>query len=370
MAESVLSLYDRALARVDAAHRETPREKVSLLVPAGDLVRLPARVDWLVKGILERECLALLFGDPGAGKSFAALGMAAAIATGTPWHGHRAAAGPVAYIAGEGHAGIARRLKALELHHGLSLADAPLFVSRRAVPMLDGQAVDALAEELDALGKPPALIVIDTMARALAGGEENSAADVGAFVAACDHLKSRYKAAALIVHHAGHGDKTRARGSSALRAAVDVEMGLAWLHEADGVLALTCTKAKDAEPFQALHFELEPVPLPWADDEGEPINSAVLVASDFTPSNLPRKPRGRNQDAALAILRRLLGEYRDRLDAAGQSPEGARVSLTDWRDAMRDVGMDRRRIPDVTTNLINRGHVRQEGIHVYPIRPE
>ncbi len=369
MGENVLSLYDRAAARIDDALAAKPRQegqRLPLLVPAGELVRLPARVDWLLRGILERECLALLFGDPASGKSFAALAMAAAVATGSAWHGHRALAGPVAYIAGEGHAGIARRLKALEIHHGLSLADAPLYVSRRAVPMLDAMAVDALVGELSVLPAPPVLVVVDTMARALAGGEENSAADVGAFVAACDRLKARFKAAVLVVHHAGHGDKTRARGSSALRAAVDLEMGLTWLQEADGVLALTCTKAKDAEPFQALHFELEPVSLPWADDEGEPINSAVLVASDFTPSDAPRKPRGKRQAEAVDTLRRLYGEFRDRLESAGHQPEQARVSLEDWREALKAEGMDRRRVCQATETLIQNGLVRHEGFYVFP----
>jgi hypothetical protein len=361
-----LTLHDRAIARIDAA-RKDKSERRPLLVPAGELVRLPARVDWLVRGILERECLALLFGDPGAGKSFAGLGMAAAVATGTEWHGHRATAGLVAYIAGEGNAGIARRLKALEVRHGLRLADAPLYISRRAVPFLDALAVEDLAEELDTLPAPPVFIVVDTMARAMTGGEENSAADVGAFVGACDRLKSRYRAAVLVVHHAGHGDKTRARGSSALRGAVDVEMGLARLADAPDILVLSCSKMKDAEPFEALHFELEPVPLPWADDEANPINSAVLVLSSHTPESTP-KPKGKNQDAAVVTLRRLYAENMARLEASGYPPEQARVSLGDWREALREEGMDRRRIHDVTASLIERGMVRQDGIHVYPPR--
>lgn len=360
-----LSLAERALARIDDA-RKLREERPRLFVPVGELVRLPAKVDWLVHGILERECLALLFGAPGDGKSFAALGMSAAVATRTAWHGHRTAAGSVAYIAGEGHAGMARRLKAWEVHHGISLADAPLYVSRRAVPFLDAVAVDALADELDTLPAPPRFIVVDTMARAMTGGEENSAADVGSFVAACDRLKARYKAAVLVVHHVGHGDKTRARGSSALKAAVDVEMGLARLADADDVLALSCTKSKDAEPFEAMHFEFLPVALPWADDEGEPINSAVLVPSDYEPTDKPPKARGKNQDAAIATLRRLHAEYRARLEESGHPPEQARVSLGDWKEALREGGMHRNRIHEVTASMIESGQVRKDGIHVYP----
>src|SRR4051794_31631576 len=55
--------------------------------------------DWLIEGIIEKNTLAAVFGDPGAGKSFLALSMAAAIATGTAWHGHKCASGAVFVVA-------------------------------------------------------------------------------------------------------------------------------------------------------------------------------------------------------------------------------------------------------------------------------
>ena len=76
-------------------------------------------------------------------------------------------------------------------------------------------------------------------------GDENSAADIGAFLNSVDMLRDETGAAVVIVHHAGHGDKTRARGSSAIRAAVDVEYSLTKTPEG---VTLECTKAKDFEP--------------------------------------------------------------------------------------------------------------------------
>lgn len=357
------------LQAIATGREPEPSGRPLLFVRAGELVRLPAKVDWLFRDLLEREALALLFGDPGAGKSFAALGMAACAATGTPWHGHRVKSGPVAYIAGEGHAGVARRLKGWEVHHGVSLKDAPLFVSRRAVPMLDADAVDALVHELDHLPARPLLVIVDTMARSMGGGEENSAADVGAFVAACDRLRERYGATVLIIHHAGHGDKSRARGSSALRAAVDVEMGLCRAGDNDAVLVLSCSKAKDSEPFPPVYFSLRTVDLPWADDEGHPINSAVLVPADYEPaegSATATKGAGIHQKQALGILRQLLNEHRARLEASGYSPSSARVTLSDWREAMKAADMPRQRVKDVPETLIKNGRVVLEGNHVSP----
>ena len=315
-----------------------------LLVPVGELIGQPARVEWLVRGMIERESLALLFGDSGAGKSFVALGITAAIATGTDWHGHRTAAGPVAFLAGEGHGGISRRLKAIEIHQGIGIKDAPIFVSRRAVAMLDAKAVDALVSELDALPEPPALIVIDTVARAMSGGDENAASDVSGFVAACDRLKSRYRAAVLLIHHVGHGSKDRARGSSALRASLDVEMLLSRPSGTDGVVSLTATKLKDGAPFAPHYFEMTPVSLPWLDDDGEPINSAVLTPADHAASDLEQASSAaalsRHDVQALDVLRELSAK--------------AAASIGEWRKACEERGILAGKTPEATERAMSR----------------
>ena len=86
-------------------------------------------IDWLVADYLEQNTLAVLYGGPGKGKSFFAIDLACCVATGTPFHDQAVRQGAVFYIAGEGHQGLARRLRACSTHHRVSLDDEPPYVS-------------------------------------------------------------------------------------------------------------------------------------------------------------------------------------------------------------------------------------------------
>ncbi|TXI80661.1 MAG: hypothetical protein E6Q39_02265, partial [Crocinitomicaceae bacterium] len=76
------------------------------LVHISDLLSDIRPTDWLIHGFFESDSMSLLFGDPAAGKSFVAIDLAACIATGKDWHGHKTKQGAVIYIAGEGMNGI------------------------------------------------------------------------------------------------------------------------------------------------------------------------------------------------------------------------------------------------------------------------
>jgi hypothetical protein len=70
---------------------------------------------YLIKGLLNKRSYALMYGSPGAGKTFAALDMSYHVAAGRPWHGRRVHAGTVLYLPYEGSGGIAQR--AVTRHH-------------------------------------------------------------------------------------------------------------------------------------------------------------------------------------------------------------------------------------------------------------
>ena len=201
------------------------------LTRVADLLKEPEPLRWLIWDYLLPGSLCLLFGEPAAGKSLLALAWAACVATGLDWCGHRVSQGPIVYIAGEGHFGIRRRLKAwgLPTGQGEKLDCAPLFVSDTGASLIENESLLEVAEAVDevvAKDGSPALIVIDTLHRNFGPGDENSARDVGKFVQVADLLRAAYGATVLIVHHSGHGSNDRARGSSALRAAVDTEFML------------------------------------------------------------------------------------------------------------------------------------------------
>jgi RecA-family ATPase len=182
---------------------------------------------WLVQGLLETGSFSCLFGDPGAGKSFLAIELAACVATGTPFYGLQVKhPGPVVYLAGEGRAGLVRRFRAWSIARGVPLEDAPLFLNSGAVSLIDDASmvsvVKALKSLIKELDRTPALAILDTWSRTL-GGDDSAPSDAAAGVAALDALRGRFdNFAALVVHHEGH-TKGRGRGWSGLRAAVDTE---------------------------------------------------------------------------------------------------------------------------------------------------
>lgn len=319
---------------------------------ASELIANPRPLAWLIRGVLELDSFALMFADPGVGKTFLALDIAFSVACGTDWHGRRVYAGPVFYIAGEGGNGLGRRLRALELARGREIGAAPLFVSTVPASLTDAEgAGDALAA-VDAMvqhhGKP-SLIVLDTVARNFGGGDENSTKDMTAFVAACDRIRESTGACVLLVHHSGHGDKSRARGSTALKGALDWEYSLS---KDAGTLQLECTKAKDAEPPPPMSFRLTPVDLGIADEDGEPITSAALSPALYMrPSSAGKAGRGKNQTAALRVLRELLQVERARLDQIGGDADNATVPLTSWREGCAAEGIKANRFAELAKTL-------------------
>lgn len=393
-----------AQSLVDAWGLEDREPRVSDYVPADDpiyparepfvfrsaaeLVAKPAPTDWLLQGWFERNTLAMYFGDPSSCKTWLALSQAVHIALGVPWYGARVQQGPVFVLCGEGHRGFRRRLEGLRKHHELDYTAVPLYVSEGAANLTDPDSVGDVMSAIDGLAKAyevaPSLVVIDTVSRNFGAADENATNDMAVFVNACDRLRAQYGATILLVHHSGHGDKTRGRGNSALRAALDAEYRFA--RNEFGEIETTCTKAKDFEAPDARRFLLENVPLDWPPGEdGLPVNSAAVVpvsdedvkrardvdsrgTSDGPATSDGRKHwLGKAQQAALDALTAEYATRRARLESSGQSGATARVSLVEWE---RLAALDRRRFTDARRTLEDRGMVRSDGIYAFPIAQE
>jgi len=254
--------------------REDKPKAAVEFVAVGDLqYRDP---EFIIDGLMETECLGLIFGDPGIGKTFAAIDMALSVASGTPFHGRPVRQGSVFYIAGEGHNGLARRFHAWSRLREVPLASCRMFKSERAAQFLDAASAGAVSEAVEGLAQQvgaPALIVIDTLARNFGAGDENSTQDMNEFIVAIDDLRARFPGSTiLIVHHSGHADKQRARGAMALKGALDFEYRV---EAAEGVaMQVVNIKMKDAPLAKTMAFNLETVHL------GGKAESAVPVATD------------------------------------------------------------------------------------------
>ena len=289
-------------------------------------------VEWLVDGLLTKHGFSVLYGEPGAGKSFLAIDMALSVAYGKAWHSNPVQRGAVLYIAGEGVGGLGKRIKAWQAHHKLT-ADVPFYVLPTAVRFREPDDVERLLRTIDHLDTKFSAVFVDTVARALLGGDENSATDMGMFVDACEIVKRHCECAVVAIHHSGKDAARGMRGSTALLGAVDTSIKVSKLEE---TVTLTTEKQKDAEPMPDAAFTMTPVAL--IDDV-----SVVMTQADM-PEKKPRSAKlTEPQKIALQALRNLsveLGQERVPVTAwhdkhRAKTPDSTRSRRRDARDALQ-----------------------------------
>ncbi|MGE3843146.1 MAG: AAA family ATPase [Vicinamibacterales bacterium] len=282
----------------------------------------------ILEGLLYADRLTVLVAESGAGKTFVALDLTAAIADGLlSWHGRRVTAGSVGYVSFEGDA-LNLRLAALKtkghrLDHAYILraedALSPLIERDRTELPSRGELVlradlEGLQTDIASQGGPPIrAVVIDTVRASLSGSEDNSES-ISAYLRACRRVLAVCPGAALLlVHHAGWQDgetqKKRERGSSALRGNVDATVFLS-CDDADDRgdvrLTLSTLKVRDVERPAPLALVRRRVQLDTQDSYGHPHTSCIIDRDPRTYADRQAEQR-RVLDAALADLdRRIL----------------------------------------------------------------
>ena len=331
------------------------------LVRAGSLK--PRPLDWLISGLFERDSLLQIFGPPEGAKTFTVLDMACCISAGIEYHGRQVQQGPAVYIAGEGFNGLARRLAAWQIVNKIDLDDKPLFVSTMPAALLDPVNVAAVMKAIDQTECKPALVVLDTVARNFGPGDENSTQDMTQFVAACDQIRAAYGCTVALVHHTGHGDQARGRGSSVLNGAIDASYRIT--REPDGPVTVENAKMKDAQRPEPFAFKFETVELGFENEDGTQATSAIL-APCTVPTKAP-KPAGKHQARALEILQRLIDQNRTELEREGMDPNQARVKRDDWRQACIDEGMHPPRFHDAEKAMKEKALIHQEFAWIRPV---
>ena len=229
--------------------------------------------EWLIRDFLEKATLAEIYGPSDSLKSFIAIAMGLSVATGLSWFGNPIkATGQCLYICGEGRHGVRKRLKAWSVEN--NIPTAAFHVSRTSAAITDPASlseVDAAINDIP--GGPPALVIVDTLARNFGPGDENSTADMSRFIDGLDRLKDHYGCAVLVVHHTGLAAADRDRGSSVLKGSVDFQYSVK--RGTDNV-AMVCKKAKDHEKPEPITFSPRVIETGDFDDDHRPITSLVL----------------------------------------------------------------------------------------------
>ncbi|HTN88826.1 MAG TPA: AAA family ATPase [Sorangium sp.] len=213
---------------------------------------------WLVPGVLTEGSLAAIYGAPESGKSFLAVDVSMAIAGGIDWHGRQVERGGVLYIAAEGAPGLGKRFRAWKLDRCAQGRRFNLHLMRDDLNLAaekDGGArafAQAVADELG----PLRLIVIDTLNQTAAGADENSAKDMGRYIASMKLLRNATGATVVVVHHSGKDLGKGMRGSSALLGAMDTTVEVE--RATDGrSIKVAVKKQKDAEHEPPMRFNME-----------------------------------------------------------------------------------------------------------------
>jgi predicted ATP-dependent serine protease len=235
-----------------------------------ELMAMPARLE-VIAGTLDEGTTCLIAGHFGSGKSFHAISISAAIASGTTWFGRATMQRKVLYIAAEGVYGLPARFDAWSKHYGVTIPENELEILTVPVQLTEPEKIAELCKIITAFKYR--FVVIDTLSKSIVGADENSAQAMSVAVSAIDEiLDATAGGNVLVIHHTGK-DKTTVRGSSALEAGVDI----VYLAEAEGDLfRLKRTKRKDGPLDDERSFELVPV------RDTESVTFSVRWGADIT----------------------------------------------------------------------------------------
>lgn len=311
-------------------------------------------LEWIIKGIIPDADIGTLFGASGSGKSFLALDLAAHIACGEPWRGHKVKRGKVVIIAAEGGGGYGKRIAAYCQHHGLDAASMDIGVITVPPNLLEAEDIGELAASVKLLGGV-SLVIIDTLAQVTPGANENASEDMGRALANAMVLRRATGAMVLLVHHAGKDLARGARGWSGLKGAMDVEIEVS-RDEVTGAREMRLSKMKDGEDGVRFGFSLETVVL-GMDEDGDETTSCVAVEDELKP-RAPPGARGRSQVVERDIYELAVLDYA----AAWRGGIGIRKeklieAVVETIEPPEDKGRDRRlqNVARAVTNLLKEG---------------
>ena len=246
--------------------------------------------DELVEGLMTIGSTVVVYGDSNSGKTFWALSVATAIATGSDCYGRKTDPGLVVYLASEAPASIRSRMQAIKKFYGCDLENLAMV----PVPMnfysgaQDAHDVIEMVRAIEQIkGRPVRLIICDTLARMSAGANENSGEDMGPVMARFDQVATATGATMMIIHHNGKDAARGARGWSGIRAHIDTEIEVS---EKDGVRSVSVTKQRELpSKGEKIYFKLEVVEMGTTKFGGVATTCVAVPDEGATEGEQPRK---------------------------------------------------------------------------------
>jgi hypothetical protein len=309
---------------VEPANNTSPAIR---LIPFSE-IRLGKQRRYLVKGLIPRTGLTVVWGPPKSGKSFWTFDVAMHVALGWQYRDRRVHAGPVVYCAFEGQSGLEARVEAFRQRFLTHHEQPPFYLVPVTLDLIaDHPALIAAIK--DTLGdEQPVMINLDTLNRSLRGSESRDE-DMTAYIRATDAIREAFDCTVVIVHHCGI-DGTRPRGHTSLTGACDAQLSVI-RNGADNVV-VTVEEMKDGPNGAVIASRLEHVPV-GLNEDGDAITSCVVVPTEVPQVTAadPRERLTKNQRTMYSILH----------DAGGCLSKDA------WYAKAKDAGLGTRRKADL-----------------------
>jgi hypothetical protein len=262
---------------------------------------------WLIKEILPECDVGMVYGAPGSGKSFLCWDIACSLSRGvTEWGGKRARPTKCGWIAAEAVGSVGPRAKAYAQHHNIPVESFDVPVIAATPDLGDPKQVERIIAGVKAL--QIGLLFIDTLS-AVRGDRDENSAEMQMVMNGARAIRYSTGCVVIVIHHVGKDVTKGARGSSAIRATVDVELEVERIEQGEAgedVRNVKITKQRDGRDGQAFAYTLKVLEI-GRDDDGDPVTSCVIEHCEPVAKNKPPKLGG-VQQAVLDTVRQTEAE--------------------------------------------------------------
>lgn len=312
----------------------------------------------LIQGLIKPESFIVEYGESGSGKTFDALHRSLCIASGTPYFGRQVERGLVVYLAAEGGNSTRNRVAAYRQH---LFPEADFILVPYSMDLLnpDGDVAGLIAHIKaleDQVGTGCVLVVQDTLARAMPGGNENSGEDMGVLIANADRVRHDIGCAFEFIHHTGKDTARGARGHSSLKAATDTELEVTAVN---GLHIVRATKQRDFALGDEYCFSLQQVEV-GKDQAGNPVTTCIPIPEESARQTTAQRPTGQER-FAIQTLEEAMRQHqrpppREVLDEPANrlSPGRDVCPLKEWRQIYVARKADGRTKPDSAERAFRR----------------
>lgn len=338
--------------------QEEPKRPFEIIDGPDFLLRPPQR--WIVRQVIPEASFFCILGQPGSFKSFVALDLCLAVATGTAFQGQPVRQGSVLYVCAEGAGGFAARMRAWQKGRGIAIPRS-FKVVPGTVPLTSPDAVRAFIQQVREQfpDETFTLVVFDTLSRSMPGGDENSPVDMTTAIASAGMVQQALACCTGVVHHGTKADGS-IRGHSSLPGALDT---IIRVMSEGGVVTVKSEKQKDGEPFPMLtlkpiiiDLDLPPDVAAGPDDNDD----LVLIASRTSVILDPLDARERQRFEEERRRVKLTANQRAAAKALYKAAGAGGATWTEWWKATGWDWGDRERLRTVRISLLKRDLIREE----------